>query len=538
MRHMIAALLIAAPFPLAPRTSNAPPRVEDARASDSGSAADSLGDRLRRELGPWLDERAKSGAFSGVVLVAKNGVPVYSAAYGMADRGRKVPNTADTRFNLGSMNKMWTAVAVAQLVEQGKVDLDATVGRYLPDLPNKSIRETVRVRHLLSHTSGMGSYFRNGFLRDKTYAARAADIVPFYADDSLSFTPGARMQYSNAGFALLGLIIERVSGKSFYDYMKSNVLDRAGMKHAAYVDVRPHPTDVAVGYATPEDGGGASKENWDNIEQHSSPAGGAFASAGDLVAFSRALWGGKLVSPALVKEFTTGKVAMGPQMKYAFGFGVGDIGGWRQVGHNGGIPGANAELMMFPDQGIDVVVLANMDPPAASQVIGRVAGVLTGVKLQLATDDGPRLATVDVGPDGRERRTGNAPAGPNPAGPPATLPPGMRADRLPDSEQGRRVAAFLDAYSRGEGAPLAAFLEKHAVPRTDRTIEERVKGLNGIYDRIGKLTFKQLLGVRDDQIRVAVESEKDGEIQLIVSFEPAAPHRVTLFNFEAGQRQR
>lgn len=502
------------------------------------SAPDTLGDRLRRELTPWLESQAKSGAFSGVVLVARNGQPIFSAAYGMADRARSMPNTIDTRFNLGSMNKMWTAIAIAQLVERGKVDLDAPVGRYVPDLPNKSIRETVKVRHLLSHTSGMGTYFRKGFLRDKTYAATAADLVPFYADDSLAFTPGARMQYSNSGFALLGLIIERVSGQSFYDYMKANVIDRAGMKRAAYVDVRSHPADVAVGYAKPENGGGDAHPNWDNIEQHSSPAGGAYASAPDLVTFSRALWGGKLVGPALVREFTTGKVAMGPQMQYAFGFGVGNINGWRSVGHNGGIPGANAEFLMFPDQGIDVVVLANIDPPAATATLGHVIGALTGTKLRLETDEGPRISTVDVGPDGRERRSGNAAAGPNLAGPPATLPAGMATDRLPDTEQGRRVAAFLDAYSKGEGPPLASFLEKHAVPRADRTIEERVKGMNGLYDRTGKLTFKRLLGVRDDQMRVAVESEKDGEIQLIVSFEPKAPHRVTQLNFEAGNRER
>jgi CubicO group peptidase (beta-lactamase class C family) len=351
--------------------------------------ADTLGDRLRRELGPWLEQRARSGAFSGVVLVARNGQPIYSAAYGMANRARSVPNALDTRFNLGSMNKMWTAIAIAQLVDQGKVDLDATVGKYVPDLPNQSIRETVKVRHLLSHTSGMGSYFRKGFLRDKVYAESAADYVPFYADDSLAFTPGARMQYSNSGFALLGLIVERVSGQPYFDYMKNNVLDRAGMKNAAFVDVRPHPGDVAIGYAKPQQGGGDVVENWDFIEQHSSPAGGAFASAADLVAFSRALWGGKLVSPALVKEFTTGKVAMGPQMQYAFGFGVGNIGSWRQVGHNGGFPGANAEFMMFPDQGIDVVVLANMDGPAATQVVLQVAGALTGRKFQMAGDDGP-----------------------------------------------------------------------------------------------------------------------------------------------------
>ena len=501
---------------------------------------DSLGDRLRRELGPWLDERAKRGAFSGTVLVAKAGTPIYTASFGMADRARGVANGIDTRFNLGSMNKMWTAIAIAQLVEQGKIDLDATVGRYVPDLPNQSIRETVKVRHLLSHTSGMGSYFRNGFVRNQTYANTAADLVPFYADEPLSFTPGARMQYSNAGFALLGLIIEKVSGQSFYDYMKRNVIDRAGMARAAYVDVRSRPTDIAIGYAKPE-GGGEAAPNWNRIEQRSSPAGGAYASAPDLVAFSRALWSGKLASAATIAQFTTGQVAMGPSMQYAFGFGVGRRGTWRHVGHNGGAPGVNAEFTMFPDQGIDVVVLANMDGPAASEVIRHITATLTGTTAQGTTsqrpaEGTPQIVTVDVGPDGRERRSANAGPGAMPGGPPATLPPGMRSDRLPDNLQGRRAAAFIEAYSKGTGPALAKFLEQHAAPRTDRTIEERVKGLNDIYDRTGKLTFTRLVGVRDDQIRIAVESEKDGQLTLILLFEPSSPHRVTLFNFEAGER--
>ena len=507
--------------------------------SSAPAAADTIGDKLRRQLTPWLEDRARRGEFSGTVVVAKDGNPVYTAAFGMADRERKVPNTIVTRYNLGSMNKMWTAVAIAQLVEQGKVDLDATVGKYVPDLPNQSIRETVKVRHLLSHTSGTATYFRKGFLRDRKYATSMMDYVPYYADEPLSFTPGARMQYSNAGFALLGLIVERVSGQSFYDYAKKNVIDRAGMKTAAYVDVRTHPTDVAVGYAKPQSGGRGDLPNWDLIEQHSSPAGGAFASAADLIAFSRAFWSNKLVGAPLVKQLTTGQVAMGPDMQYALGFGVGTIGGWRHVGHNGGIPGANAELVMFPDQGVDVIVLANMDDPAATDVLRRITSLLTGTASGPAADGAPGLVTVDVGPEGRERRSGTVvTGGPPPSGPPATLPAGMASDRLPDNIQGRRAAAFLEAFSAGTGPALATFLEKQAVPRTDRTIEERVKGLNGIYDRIGKLTFKRLVGVRDDQIRVDVESEKDGPLTMIIYFEPTAPNRVTLFNFEAGNRQR
>jgi hypothetical protein len=379
-----------------------------------------------------------------------------------------------------------------------------------------------------------------------------SDYIPFYADVPLSFTPGERMQYSNSGFAVLGLIIERVTGQSFYDYMKKNVLDKAGMTHASYVDRRSHPKDLAIGY-TKQDDNAVAVPNWDLIEQHSGPAGGAYASAGDLVAFSRALWSGKLVNPSLVQQFTTGQVAMGPQMQYAFGFGTGAIGSWRQVGHNGGIEGANAEFMMFPDQGVDVVVLANMDGPAATQVIGRVVGSLTGANLQFATrggaggggggtqrggPGGPTIVTSEVGRDGQERTTVSGPGGANPLGPPATLPPGTPTDRLPDTQQGKRVAAFLDAYGKGTGAAMEAFLKEHAAPRTDRTIEERVKGLEGIYDRTGKLTFLRLLGVRDDQIRVAVMTEKDGEIQLFVGFEAAPSRRVTGFNFEAGNRER
>lgn len=380
MRTLLSALL------LAPALSGTPLSDPFETPVARHPVADTLGDRLRRTLTPWLEEQAKLGKFSGVVLVARDGRPIYSSAWGLANRARGIPNTIETRFNLGSMNKMWTAVAIAQLVERGAVDLDAPVGRYVPDLPNPAIRERVTIRHLLSHTSGMGSYFRNGFLEKHTYAATPADYVPFYADDSLAFTPGERMGYSNAGFALLGLIVERASGRPYYDYVRERILEPAGMTGAAFLDLRAKPADVAVGYAAPEGGTGAAEPNWDLIEPHSSPAGGAYARAADLVAFSRALWRGRLVGPELVREFTTGKVGMGPQMRYAYGFGTGEIAGWRQVGHNGGAPGVNAEFLMFPDQGIDVVVLTNIDPPAATAAIGRIVSTLTGVRLRMTTE--------------------------------------------------------------------------------------------------------------------------------------------------------
>ena len=334
-----------------------------------------LKERLEKNITPMLTQRAATNAFSGVVMVACNGTPVYSIALGYADRARKIPNAVGTRFNLGSMNKMWTAVAIAQLVEQGKVDLDAPVGRYLPDFPNKDVRDNVLVKHLLTHTSGLNTYFKRGYLRDHVAIKQASDLARFYAEDSLDFRPGAKFQYSNAGFATLGMIVERVSGMNYFDYMRKNVLTRAGMSGAAF-PTRPIPAEYAIGYATPP-GATEATENTDFIEG-ASPAGGAYSDAASVVAFSRALWSGKLVGLPLVNQFTTGKVQMGPGIKYAFGFGDGSNNGWRTVGHNGGGPGIGAEFLSFPEHDIDVVVLTNVEPPEATTVISKIAAVITG----------------------------------------------------------------------------------------------------------------------------------------------------------------
>ena len=335
-----------------------------------------LTERLTSQFTPWLD----TVSLSGVVVVACHGRAVYSIARGQANRRTGVANTLATRFNLGSMNKMWTAVAVAQLVEQGKIDLTAPVGRYLPTIANPVVRDQVLVHHLLTHTSGLGMYFTRGFLRDRIYPNRASDYLPFFAEDAPAFTPGARMQYSNAGFALLGAIVEAVSGQSYFDYMQTHILGPAGMSPSAYEDARTLTPGMAVPYGTPP-GAEGSIDTSNQIEARGGPAGGAFATAADVITFSRALWSGTLVNEALVKEFTTGKVAMGPAMKYAYGFGEGATNGWRHVGHNGGMPGVGTEFLSFPDHGIDIVVLTNMDMPTATQAMSRLARIVTGAEV-------------------------------------------------------------------------------------------------------------------------------------------------------------
>jgi CubicO group peptidase (beta-lactamase class C family) len=404
---------------------------------------DSLTDRLERELRPFIQQRSAAGDFSGVVLVARNGAPIFTAAYGIADRARSVEVTPATRFNLGSMNKTWTAAAIAQLVDQHRIDPDSFVGKYLPDLPNEAIRTQVRVRHLLSHSSGLGTYFKNGFLANDTYVESMKDYLPFFINDSLSFVPGTRTQYSNAGFALLGMIIERVTGRSYYDYMNEAVLRRAGMTNASFVDLRPHPAGVSVGYTRPGPNN-PNGENWGPIEKHSGPAGGAFATAADIVAFSRAWLGGKLASLPTVATFTSEQVDLGP-MKYGFGFGVGAMNGQRFIGHNGGAPGVNTEYIAFPDLGIDVVVLTNLDDPAAAVVKDRAARIVAGMPV-------PMLAISPA-------------AGLNPGEAPGTRRMGRPAELRGDDPRAAPARAVVQQVLSGDRAAAESYLRLHAAAK-------------------------------------------------------------------------
>jgi len=460
--------------------------------------------QLTAQLTPWLDDRAASHGFSGVVAVGCHGQIVYSGAYGKANRATGEANTIGTAFNLGSMNKMWTAIAVAELVERGKIDVNAPVGKYLPDLTNATIRDQVLVRHLLTHTSGLGSYFMRGFLRDRVATKTAAEYLPFFIEDAPAFTPGERMQYSNAGFALLGAIVERVSGVPYFDFIKANVLDRAKMTHASFADVRTPVSGMAVSYGVPP-GGTAASDMRDQLEAHGGPAGGAYATAADLIAFGSALRDGAFVGAPIVQEFTTGKVAMGPDVKYAYGFGEGHLNGWRHIGHNGGAPGVGTEFLSFPEHDIDIVVLTNIDMPAATQAIGRAARIVTGQDLPFAPPaGGAAFSPAPLGPDG-----------------------------WPASEMGQRAARFMAALSAG-GATYQQFIETEMVPSRDRTAAQRAAGAADLKERFGTLTMTRVVAQTNDSVEVLVSSEKQGPVKLIFDFESAPPHRIAQVDMKPG----
>lgn len=346
-----------------------------ASVATSGNLAE---DGLNKELSAFLEKAAATDEFSGAVLVAKNGQPIFSKAYGLASKDANSPNSLETKFNLGSMNKMFTAVAVAQLAERGKLSFDDPISKHLPDYPNKAIAGRVTIHQLLTHTSGMGNYQNDKFFAELDHVRTVADLLPLFVDEPLAFEPGAKWQYSNAGYVVLGAIIEKVSGQDYFTYVKEHIFKPAGMSNTDSYEKTAHVPDLAIGYTRMDSSGQAApaaprRENTPTRPARGSPAGGGYSTAGDLLKFVTALQDFKLLNKKLTEIVTTGKVEVGgPVGKYAYGFGDKIFNGKHIVGHNGGAPGIAANLDIFPELGYVSIILSNYDPPAMMPVIMKV----------------------------------------------------------------------------------------------------------------------------------------------------------------------
>jgi len=306
-------------------------------------------------------ELAKKDEFSGVVLVARRGKVLLQKAWGLANRETGTPVTLDTRFRLGSMNKMFTAVATLQLVEAGKLKLDDPIGKYLPDYPNKDVASKVTVRHLLTHTGGTGDIFGPDFEKNRLTLREHGDYLKLYGSRGLDHEPGSEFRYSNYGFVLLGALIEKVTGMSYYDYVQAKVFQPAGMTSTASLAENENVPNRSTGYLKDN---GKWVPNTDTLPWRGTSAGGGYSTAGDLLRFAQALESGKLISKASLAAATT------PYKEhYGFGFGIQGEGALRGYGHGGGAPGMNGELRIFPQLGTVVISLSNLDPPAATRLV-------------------------------------------------------------------------------------------------------------------------------------------------------------------------
>lgn len=322
---------------------------------------------LIRALRTKLEKDASTDKFAGTVLLAKDGKPIFTGAYGMTDREKKIPNTLSTKFRIGSMNKMFTAVSILQLVQAGKIALNDPVGKYLTDYPNKEIATKVTIQHLLTHTGGTGDFFGPQFEAHRLELKTLQDYLELYGERAPEFAPGSRWVYSNYGFLMLGVIVERVSGKTYYDYVDENIYKPAGMTSTASLPEDQNVRDRSVGYT--QFGGEALRPNTDTLPYRSTSAGGGYSTVEDFLGFANALTSHKLLNAQNTDLLTTGKVDTPRGDKYAFGFMDNGAGtAMRHFGHGGGAPGMNGDLQIFPQTGYVVVVLSNLDPPAASRI--------------------------------------------------------------------------------------------------------------------------------------------------------------------------
>ena len=466
-----------APYKISNLTIRGTPTPEDAlsqrRLSDK---------EVAEELGRYVEKLSRADVFSGVVFVAHNGKPFFRQAYGQADKSLHRPNRIDTKFNLASMNKMFTSVAVAQLAQQGKLKFDDAVGKYLTDYPNKQVAEKVTLHHLLTHTSGLGSYWNEKYQAKKDAVRTLNDFLPFFADDPLAFEPGARFQYSNSGYIVLGLIIEKVSGQSYYDYIQRYVCKPAGLLNTEFYESGQAVPNLAVGYTNSGENGvpflGERKPNWAMLGRRGGSAGGGYSTADDLLKFDIALRTNKLLNPDHTKLILAGKVQRDESTKYAYGFEERLVTGQRIVGHGGGFPGVSSQLEMFLDTGYTIVVLANAD------TIGMVA-IATKAREMLAAkqkddvNDAAFDKKIDVG--GYSLHI-NCSAKPNTQSPTVLLEAGLTQH----SEAWSKVQPEVAKFTRVCSYDRAGLGKSDATPQQQpRTSQQMVQDLHRLLEKAG-----------------------------------------------------
>jgi len=358
--------------------------VTGVSARDLHAAGADLGDPSPAEVAGEIDRVARTyerrNLFSGAILIAKDGRVVFRRAYGAASPRLGVPMRLDTRLNTASIAKMFTAVAIAQLIEAGRLSYDDTIGARWPDFPNPRIRP-LTIRQLLSHTSGLGP---NDYYNDPRYPAvrnelrNVADYMRLAVDTPVENMPGT-YNYSNSGFLILGALVERLSGEDFYDYVRDHIFRPAGMTDSFYApgDVRRLRTAASLtNFREQPDHSylfvlGAPVEAPAMEGSTGGPQGGAWVTADDLFRFSRALRDGRLVRPETLaimtkSESPAGAGPVGLLGEARSGLGVEVIGNNGHVfyGHTGGDFGIASLVYWYPQTGYTTVILSNRDPRA------------------------------------------------------------------------------------------------------------------------------------------------------------------------------
>jgi len=343
-------------------------RIENTDEPESTTAPKVKEIEALQSVAQFLDEKTKRGEFSGTVLIAKNGKAILKRAYGMASKEFKVINRIDTKFNLGSINKIFTTIAIGQLYEQGKISLNDPIIKFLPNYPNKTAAQKVIIRHLLDMTSGIGDFFGEKFENTPKDKLRTIDdFLPMFANDSLKFEPGSQRQYSNGGYIVLGAIIEKISGESYYDYVREHIFKPTGMLNTESYEADIPVPNLAEGY-TREETDKPWRNNIYTRPARGSSAGGGYSTAEDLLMFTVALEKNTFFKNPETWETLRGEPS-GQKSRRQGG-----------LGFFGGAPGINSGIETNIGKGFTAIVMSNYDPPTAEDVMKKIRKFLMSVK--------------------------------------------------------------------------------------------------------------------------------------------------------------
>jgi CubicO group peptidase (beta-lactamase class C family) len=348
-----------------------------ARWRDAPISAQSAGAASVAAIQAIVEAPIKSGKVAGAsVVVARQGQTILSRSFGQADLELDVPMPPDASFEIGSVTKQFTAAAVLLLAERGKLAIDDELTKYLPDFPTHD--RHITIRHLLTHTSGIKGYTELPEFADLMPLRKSPQtLVKLFADKPLDFGPGENLVYNNSAYFLLGLIIEKVAGQSYADFVKANLFDKVGMPGSYYCSERAIHRHHAHGYDTFANTlvlKGAISHVWPFS------AGSLCSTAADLSAWSSALHGGRVLSADSYRAMTTpAALADGTKTRYGFGLLLADIRGRRAISHGGGINGFLSEVEYYPDSGLSIVVLLNTAGPVGPSELARdIADVVLG----------------------------------------------------------------------------------------------------------------------------------------------------------------
>lgn len=311
------------------------------------------------------------------ILIAKNGQVIYKKAVGLANLELQIPLTTDNVFEIGSITKQFTSVSILMLEEQGKLQLQDEITKYIPDYP--TLGKTITIHHLLNHTSGIKSYtnmesFKKNARKDMT----PTELIDVFKNEPMGFDPGEKFLYNNSGYILLGHIIEVVSGESYADFIQKYIFDKVGMTSTYYGSMKKIIPNRASGYS---DNNGFTNADYLSLTLPYA-AGSIMSTVDDLLKWQNAISANSLIKRSSLEKAINGSILnSGEKIPYGYGWGKGSISGSKTIEHSGGIFGYTSNGIFFPEENMYVIALSNCDCSNVSEASSRIAAMAIGKPL-------------------------------------------------------------------------------------------------------------------------------------------------------------